>query len=268
MKWILIALSIVSHAQTQTFWFSIGPGGSKPMGPVTIAGQNQEYVVQGHTTTFNAYTIDWNAGSATEVNEISTVSDAGLTDNARLQSAWSYNVVLASQKVARFNSQAGGAANSELYPFPADTGKNWANPQNAHRTDYVFLGTLDFTAGNEKFYRIHSDRITDFKEFSTGDNSRAFGVLFGSTNILISLSNSDKRSIYDYTNGYIGGTDSFLTQHTKSTGSTEELGFISPNDARGYYVVVAKTTKMAYTVKESDGSGRLFQNLSPQGAVN
>ena len=260
MKSVIIAFLLVSQVVTQTHWFDIGPGAAKPLQSFGIAGPNQEYVVQGQPNTFNLYSIDWEAGSATEVNEISLTADSNLVVNSRVETPGSYNAILTSQTVARFNVQPGAPTNQEIYSVPTEANNFYAYPQYVHNTVYLFVSTLNF-ASTFKFYRLEADRITDVKEFTVTTNSRAYGAIHATNQVIISETSTNKRTIYDYTNGFVGGTDTILGQHTK-TGADFELGFMLPEDGRDYYVVAAMSTKNCHTVKASDGSSHVTVDLS------
>ena len=72
---------------------------------------------------------------------------------------------------------------------------------------------------------------------------------------------TNQRKLYDYTNGYDGGSNSSIQTHTKAD-ANKERGFISPEDGRGYYVMGTQSTKTVYTVKGSDGTKKLNHYLS------
>ena len=258
MKQVILIFAIVSQALGQTYWFSIGLDSSKPLFTHALAGAKQEYVVQGQATAFTVYSVDLDAGSATQVKEVNLAANSNLETNCRILGDWTDNVVLNSKAMVRFNTAPGAPSNEVTYTGPA--GERYSQPQNAYGTIYMFVGTMEFTS-NYKFYRLHSDRITDVKEFSVGANTRAYGVLSGTPRILVSILTTNKRKIFDYTNGFIGGTDSVLTEHTKS-GGNGELGFISPEDGRDYYVIAGMDDKILYTVKASDGTDHLNHNLN------
>ena len=63
METVILTTCLISQAVSQTLWFSIGPGGSKPFQTVALVGPNQEYVIQGQATSFTTYTVCWEAGS-------------------------------------------------------------------------------------------------------------------------------------------------------------------------------------------------------------
>ena len=257
MKQVILIFAIVSQALGQTYSFSIGLDSTKPVRTHALVGANQEYVAQGQETAFTVYSVDLDAGSATQVKEVTLGANSNLELNCRMLGDWTDNVVLTSKVIVRFNAAPGAPSNEETYTGPA--GELYSQPQNAYGTVYMFVGTMEFTS-NYKFYRLHSDRITDVKEFSVGAKTRAYGVIHGTTRVLVSILTTDKRKIYDYTNGFVGGTDSVLAEHTKSGGNGER-GFVSPDDGRDYYVVVGKDEKVMYTVKASDGTDHLNHNL-------
>ena len=176
-----------------------------------------------------------------------------------------YNVVVASHTLARFNIQPGQPISSEKYFSGAQEGYPYAYPQAAYNTIYLFVATMEVaTAGLRKFYRIHSDRVTDIQEFPLGANSRAYGVLQGTPWVLASADGTTQRKLFDYTNGHNGDSNSVAATHTKPS-TKNEMIFLSPEDARGYYVIsdaLNEPTRSLFTVKNTDGSQHLSYDLT------
>ena len=111
-------------------------------------------------------------------------------------------------------------------------------------------------------YRLHSDRTSDVKIFSTPGNSRAYAVLDGTGWLIVSIHPSTERKLYDYTNGYNGGSNSLVQTHPKVFDS-QEIGMFSPEDGRFFYVVSSFVNKALLTVR-GDGINTLSQDLSSQ----
>ena len=93
-------------------------------------------------------------------------------------------------------------------------------------------------------------------------NSKAYGVLYGTPWLLVSLNDvpGNKRNLYDYTNGYDGGSSSTINSHTKSE-TKAETGFLSPEDGRDYYAVATEDSRNLLTVKASTGVQQLSQSV-------
>ena len=231
--------------------------------PITLAGLKGEYVLQGELASFYAYSIDWEAGTASDAKTLSLTTDPNLIWDCRIQGDWTtHNAILTSKAVFRVNAKPGDPINQEKYPVPE--GHLYSYPQVAHLTNFMFVATYDFPSGQNKLYRLHSDKITDFKEFTISDNSRAFGVLDGSPWLLVSPMSGTDRKLFDYTNGFDGGTNTATSTHTK-TGDAAEMSFMSPMDKRGFYVVGKLNSWAIYTVKDQDGSEKLNYDLTPEG---
>ena len=155
--------------------------------------------------------------------------------------------------MVRFKAQPGASLNEESYPVTE--GNRYSAQVNAYGTAYMFVGALAFSS-NFKFYRIQSGGVTDVKEFTVGTKTQAYGVIFETTRVLASTTNTDKRKIFDYT-----GSDSTVAEHTK-VGSHKEVGFISLEDGRDYYVVTDAPNKLLRTLRASDGDEHLTRNLN------
>ena len=265
MKSITIALSLVYQVTSLSYLMSIGPGGSKPVNSMTLSGPNQEYLVQGSTTTFHVYSINWVDTSAIEVKEVALAADVNLIWKCRICSDKNHNIVLASKTVMRFSAEPGKPNNPGKYVPVSQEGFDYDNPVSAMNTNYLFLCTQSIsTASKKKFYRLNAELSSDVQEFPLGANSRAYGVFEGTTLVLASDESGAEGKIFDYTNGHDGGTNSVLATHPKPS-SAREIAFLSPGDARGYYVITDSRdgpTRSIFTVKDVDGSQHLSYDLS------
>ena len=256
MERLLSAALLFTNVKLATLWFNIG---TPEMSSTTIAGPNQEYVVQGAKLTYIAYTMDWGAGSTTSVKTITIPSNGNLNLNhARLQADDTFNCVTALHTIVRFNSQIGVSSNPEEYSVP--TGSFYSYPVWIRGTNFIFIGTQSFPLADRKLYRLHSDRTSDVKTFTLQENTRAYTVLHGTGWLVISIGATAERKLYDFTNGYDGGTNSSVQTHIKSLISAEE-GMFCPEDGRFMYIVGSKGSNHLFTV-EGDGTTRLSHDLS------
>ena len=80
-----------------------------------------------------------------------------------------------------------------------------------------------------------------------------------------SLDGSNQRKLYDYTNGYDGGSNNSVDTHTK-LGSNNELGFFCPEDGRQFHVISASGLKAIHTIK-FDGTNLLQHALASMDQV-
>ena len=112
-----------------------------------------------------------------------------------------------------------------------------------------------------KTYRLLSDTISDVKTYNTNTRSWATGVVHQTGWLVISINLKSDRKIFDFTNGYEGGSNSTLVIHKKPNQDTE-MGLWSPLDDRGIYVTGSRQQKTLYTVNIVDGSNRLERFLS------
>ena len=267
MKRIILIAILLESSKSATFWKEVGTG-TPPIISVTITGPGEGYVVQGEKTVFTVYQMDWgsaNAAITASVKDINLVGILSVETSARLQSDSNFNVVTSSETIFRFNAQPGVASNFEEYSVPKQAGKRYAYPFWAAQTNFMFISGQEFTsAADKKAYRLNSDRITDVKVFNTGFNSRSYGVLYGTNWFVISNPGAGHRKLYDYTNGYVGGTNSVVQTHSKPS-TRKEMGFFSPEDGRDVYVVARRAgVKSIFTVK-NDGTELINRNLNAIG---
>ena len=256
MERIISASLIFASVKLVTPWFQIGSD-SLDLMPAIIAGPNEEYVVQGRFTAYTSYTINWETTLESPVKSM-MIPDTNLEDVTRLQADDSFNCVLASKTILRFNARQGVDPGAEEYPV--GTGYGYSHPRWVTGSNFIFVGTRAFPTVDAKVYRVHSDRTTDVKAFPTPGNSRAYEVLYGTGWLVISIDSTTERRLFDYTNGHEGGTNSSVQTHIKSFDS-KEIGVFTPEDGRFLYVVGSMTPRRLFTVL-GDGSDRLDHDLS------
>ena len=263
MKRIILAVILLaSTTKSLTYWKEIG-NGSPAVISMTLSGPNEGYVVQGAGSNYGVYQMDWGSGSSITTSMKSISYGVSLSLVTGVQSDSGFNVLASSNSILRFNAQPGAGTDFEEYSVPK-TGALYASPFWAAQTNYMFVSAKSFSnAADLKLYRLHSDRVTDIKIFSTGANSRSYGVLYGTSWLVVSLSGTGRRNLYDYTNGYEGGTNTVVQSHSRQA-LLDEVGFISPEDGRGVYVVAIddwQTVQKIFTVK-NDGTDLLHHDLS------
>ena len=174
-------LMLVKAARPLSYWFNIGTG-TPPIYTMTITGPNEEYCIQGEGT-YASYTINWNTGAAVSKGE-QTFSQSNMIGH-RTQGDNTYNIVLAGKAVYRFNINP--ITSSNLQEYPVASGPFHGFPFWASGTNFMFVSTITSSGSACKLYRLHSDRIIDVKTFSVGENSRAYGVLYGTGWLVVSL---------------------------------------------------------------------------------
>ena len=261
MKRILASTLLLANlAKPLTHWFNIVSAVVSSTSYSTIAGPNKEYVIHGTLTQFAAHTINWELGRADLVHNIDIGTDAQLSSLARVGSDNTFNCVGGSKGIVRFNAQQGVPHGREFYSVP--TSGKYFQPFWTPGTNFVFISiwqTADST--HRRLYRLHSDRVSGMETFTTGAYSKAYGVLFGTPWLLVSLEGGNQRRIYDYTSGHQGGTDSALNTHDKQHTEPENGLSISDQPGKQYYVVVKEDTKKVYSTKW-DGSATFFYDLA------
>ena len=257
MKRVISAILLLTNVNTVTLFFEVGTG-SPEMVSMSIAGPNQEYVVQGHSTGYSTYTIDWqNTPHATSVKAINLNANVNIVESSRVQCDSGENCVVCTNTIIRFNIKPGAALDFEEYSVP--TGFRYGYPSVLVGTSYILTNSRDTSvASSKKAYRIFSDKVTDVKTFNTGANSRGFGILYGTGWFLITLDGTTQRKLFDYTNGYEEGTNSTVQTHTKQ--DNLEIGFFSVEDGRELYVVSSFDLQRIYTV-QYDGTNWLHQDV-------
>ena len=229
MKRIILTTILLVSSKSITYWKEIGAG-SPQVASMTLSGPKEGYVVQGDVSTFKVYQMDWQTDTSitSSVNDIDVGANPSIVSSTRIQSDSGFNVVASSETIFRFNAQPGVATNFEEYSVPkTGTGRTYGYPFWAAQTNYMFVSARGFLAPNKKSYRLHSDRVTDVKVFDTGTNARTYGILYGTTWVVVSIESSTQRKLYDYTNGYVGGTNSVVQTHSKPT-NVDEIGFSHP----------------------------------------
>ena len=258
MKRIIIGLIAINLAKSVSLWIEIGDD-SYPVASLTISGPNEEYLVQCQTFKQRVYSINWQDGQATLVKSVDLAANANIVPGTRIQSDSGINVIAATKTIFRFSSQPGVGNDFEEYSVP--NGKTYSYPVWVAQTNYMLLSSRTFaTPETKKLYRFHTDKVTDMKVFNTGENSRTYGLLFGTGWLIVSLDGTNQRKLYDYTNGYEGGSNQTVQTHSKP-GTAEERGFASPEDGRGYYVLGEMGAHRMRTVK-NDGMELLDHSLN------
>ena len=240
-------------------WFDIKAGGLTVY-TGSLAGSSEQYFVQGGTNSYTTYTIDWEAGSATNTKTVTIGTTTNINTGGRITGDGTDNAVFISRTIYRFNAKPGEPDNAQEYPIVS--GQQYAYPRSAYNTVYVFIGCTQCLI-TKTFYRVQSDSTNDVKQFDVNDESRAYGVLIGTPWLLVSFISSNQRKLFDYTNGYTTGSNSVTETHIK-TGQSNELGFMSPQDGRGYYNTFTFSSKILYTIKVVDGSEHLNYPLTLQ----
>ena len=245
-------LALFPAVKCLSFWFNIETSGKTLLGS-TMAGPNGGYIVQGESRYYSTYEINWGAGSASIVKNIDIGTTTHIAVDGRIITEdGGFNVVMTGETVYRFNSQQGQADSIQQYSS-LPTGDRYSYPRGAHNKIYVFVA---FMWSGTKLYRLHADRTSDVLEFTTGGSSRAFGVLNGTPLLLVTVHQLTQRLLFDYTTGAASGT------HPKPTGQEFELGFVSPEDERGVYVVHTGPSSILKTVTVSSGNNLLTRDLT------
>ena len=218
MKQLVIFSFMIAYTHTLTYWFDVSDG--FPVSSVSIVGLKEEYVTLGRIPDFNTYSIDWEAGTATEVKNINIGAGGNLQSaDSRMSAGSSGSAILASRTILRYNSLPNKPANMEEYQVLKGVGK-YEYPKMVEGTAYALVGTVHAFS---KFYRLNIDQVNDLKEYTVADVSRAYSFLYGTTWFVASIRNNNFRTLFDYTNGYIGGV-TVQQRRTSRPGSLMSLG--------------------------------------------
>ena len=223
---LLICLKM-QPTRTFEFWFTVGAGApNEKVFSATLAGPNQRYVVHGEGKDFHVYEIDWEAGSAALRKDIKLpASDPSILTEGWLISDLSYNVILASKAIVRFNVDPQNTNPDYNYmKYAVSESERYSYPFFAEKTTFIFVGTTNFASGY-KFYRMVASHIGGVVEFDVNDNSRSYGTLTNTPWLVVSLMTSNIRLVFDYTNGYITGSSKVIKHHIK-TGENYEITFM------------------------------------------
>ena len=265
MKRVIFTAFLLESSKSLTLWKQIGDEDFLAIS-MAVAGPNQGYVVQGEIDKFKVYQMDFGSNLSPVTNSLKDITlpaNPNIVHLSTSQSESGFNLVGSTLTIFRFNAEPGQPVNFEEYSVET-TGKVYSLPYWADQTNYMFISTRDFANPHRRLYRVHSDHTNDVKIFNTGDNSRTYGLLSGTNWLVVSLYNVGVRLIFDYTNGHADGTNSVVGIHVKKDSIPQEVGFISPEDGRGYYVVgidsIVNSDKKVYTVK-NDGAHLLKHDL-------
>ena len=205
MNKILPIITLFQGIYGLTYWFDIEPSPSKLVQKTTIAGPNEEYVVQGSDTEYRTLRINWEDQTSAELKTITLPSTGPtqLSAGVRLTGNWGNSVVFNSKTIWRANINPNDPTDVELYPVIE--GDNYGELTTLRNTVYIFTGRANGTP--IRFYRLSSDTTADIKQFPVNYASRAHAVLYGTPWLIVSKLNANQRVLYDYTNGYSGGSN-------------------------------------------------------------
>ena len=232
-KFLVIGL-LAKTIKTAAYWFEIGDGVADVVS-LTLSGPQQEYFVHGSALNIRTHSIDWVAGQPGNlVKTVAIAPNPNILAYSPIQGDSTFNVVVASKLIFRVNVKPGEPDNYQEYAVP--TRERYSYPVWRVGTNYMFIASRSFPVLDRKLYRLHSDRISEVKVFDTATNTRSYGILSGTPWLIVSMSQQPTRKLYDYTNGYVGGSNSVVQTHSKSA-TTSEIGLMSPEDQRGFYVV-------------------------------
>ena len=257
-KRILITALLVIRVHSASHWFDIGDGIDK-LASASLAGPNEELLIQGNANSFKVFTINWSTGTASENTPVSyPISTKFPTDkNSLIQADETYNCVMTSKSICRLYLKSDQPTNFQEYSV-VEVVNGYSRPIWVKNTVFFFAAS---NASPYKFYRFHSDTVTDVKQFLVTQKSNAFGVLSGTPWLIISFESSTQRKLFDYTNGYVGGTNPTTSIHTK-LGTNGERGILSPEDGRGVYVLTGFNSRILHAINVNDGSELLNHDLS------
>ena len=256
----LMILGLSQTAFSITSWFKIITGG-RFVEAMTVCGPNSEYIVQGEKNKFDAYTVDWTTGVLTRAKIINLIGYSNLvSSNGFMGTAGkSTKVFYGENTIVRFNPDPSSPQEDEEYPVV--TGAPHYNPTWIPKTDFMLSGSEAQTAGSYRLYRFQATTTSNMKILSLSAKTRSYGMLAGSTWLVVSLNGTDQRKLFDYTNAFDGGSSSATSTHTKAAGINSEVGLMSAADQRGYYVVSSGDDRTIHTVKDTDGSQKLERAL-------
>ena len=262
IKKVLIFYLIFAKVSGVTHWLEIKTAGRAVQG-MAVSGPNSEYVVNGALNEVDVYKINWVAGSFARVKTM-TLGYSDLTRISFLGADNSSNTILAGKSVVRVNVDPSSPNNDQEYAVEA--GDSHYAPYWVRETSFLFVGVFEANSGKHRIYRMLAFTNGGMKTFSLTANTKSYGALANSNWLVVSLEQTDKRLIYDYTSGYDGvdgGAGAPIATHIKSGGiNAAETSLVSPPDNRGYYVVSDGGGKRIYTVRDVGGAEKLNLELS------
>ena len=251
---------LLGQIKSLTYWFDVRAS-SRFVESAAVCGTNAEYIVQGEGSAYNVFTVNWVTGVATNAKTINLSGYSFIGGAGFMGGGDSPNFVIAVRQVVRISAVPGQSNGDQSYSMTSEV--NYYAPLFQRGTSFLFLGSNEEAAGKYKLFRIQSDTTNGVEAFTlTGGKTRTYGILAGSTWLVASIDGTTTRMLFDYSNGYDGGNGTATSTHTKTDGSNSEVGFTSPDDKRGYYVVSSGAGKTLYTIKDSDGSEKLQHTLS------
>ena len=262
-----LILIILGQAAPYSFWFGIKTDGRLAHG-LAVGGPNYEYLVHGYLSYMDMYQVDWTTGTFTRYKTIEGNQTKSFNVGGnRYTMAEGSNALVIGQTLVTASVDPSTPSTFTDYASSLPTSGLLYNGHIARGTSYMFFGAKNQVGGLHKLRRVLIDSTNDLKEYTIEVKTETYGVLFGTTFVVASLVNNNKRVVFDYTKGYDGGpTPGPLTNHFKPLGPNEESAFISLQDGRGYYVVATNgataTDQGIATVKEVDGSERLALALT------
>ena len=267
MKRIVLILILLSGVAPFQYWFELGANGEE-VRSAALGGANEQYIIHGRYNNFKVYTMNWADGSYTSSDIQVGVGNTNIDGFTAIQTDRTKTVVVATKTMFKFTIEP-GVVNNGFAEYTLPTGKHYAYPFWFVGTSYMFFGTRDYGSADRKAYRILTTTL-EVKSFDTGHNSKGFGILYGTSWFLVSLDGSDKRKLFDHTVGDPGGTNNPITYHNKPN-SNKEIGFFSPEDNRGVYVISAEgsgSSLNSLITVNYDGTERFARVLNVHGWIH
>ena len=255
MKDLIIFSITIANIKALSHWFDVETDFA--ILSSTLIGPNQEYVNLGKGINWKTYSIDWETQTATVVKTINLRSVPNL-GSGRIVGTLGGSVVMGAKTIVRYDAYPGKPLDLEEYEVLKSVGA-YEYPKIVENTAYALFGSVPNTI--IKFYRINVDQANDLQNYPVEGKTRAYSYLYGTPWVVASIFTRSYRTLFDYTNGYEGGSNTATQTHTKS-GENKELRMMSPRDNRGVYVTSTISTRIVSTVNALDGSDRLNHDFT------
>ena len=257
---ILVFLGALTQVSPLSLWFDIFFDGRISQS-MAVGGPNYQYIIHGASWSgtkqyfTDVCVIDWGAGTFTKVKTRDIDDPAGISGVSRLVADGTNFLLVAKTVISGFMAPE----NTQVTTYPLTDGAYYY-PEKAMGTSYVFFGGPNQVDGVDKLFRVLINTAIDIKTYSIGSRTLSYGVFSGTTLVMASEDSTTLRKIFDYTKGFDGSPSTgAVATHHKKPGADPERVFVSPGDARGYYVLSTNgaVVRGIATYKESDGSQKL-----------
>ena len=257
---LVILLAMTGQTKPLRYWFKVPTGAPAPHYALAVGGPNDKYIIHGGMNDYGVYQIDYSIPQSTQLGLLDIRTNFGSTSSGSELLALNDNYFFFSNKYLALGIYTKLAGLEKQYPVPTD-GAFHSIPFSVSNTDFVFAATK--SGSPSSLYRVLITSSDAPKIFPLGDHSKCSGSIPDTNFVVASQNGLTTRKVFDYTNGFVGGSGSgATTTHTKADGTQEDISFFSPRNGEvQVYVVAVNTVNKIRTVNWPDGSNRLSRTL-------